>query len=227
MFPDRVDLSVNGAFVEAFQSAKAILRTQTNVNPAGGFTGGGTGNKAILGNLGFDNFPLSGLQTLRWRQKNLTPQQPYTTPLDGYMNLVVELDPSGSPGNYSLFSLCMDSGPVINIGVATTPAPNELQLDWDVAANYTQVVLDKGVAGVVAPVVGVPGPPNTWPSRSYRVQDILTAYPNARLRNANPADGGMPKNTIVAAVLRNMGDSGTVTIAQRLLMEWRFNGILI
>jgi hypothetical protein len=232
-YANRADLSVNGALVEGFRTTGAILRTQTNLNVAGGFAGGGVGNKCILGNWGYDNFALSALLSCRFRFLDLTPQIVMIAGNNGYFNTIVELDPVGAPGVFAIFSFCTDNPPV-NVGVVTTPALNTRQIDWSTPANFVGVVLDKGMVTAGGPiVVQSAGPANfplntaNWSSRGYSIPSILVAYPNARLRNALPVDGGMPFNSVVPAILLVLGDSGNRVLAQRLLQSWQLNGVEI
>lgn len=237
-YANRVDLSVNGGFVENFQEVGAIFRTKTNVNPVGGYNGGGIGNKAILGNYGFDGLLLSALTSLSWRSKNLTPQN-IQPPVQQFMNLQVELDPVNYAGVYAIFALLNANPGPLQQGVVTTPAPNETEVTWNAATDYTQVVVDRGMFLSSAPIpwpgpgtfnaanlgVGAGDPPvGAWPARSYKWSSIVAAFPNACIRNANTNDGGLPRNTITAGVLLVSGDSGTVIIHERRLISWKLNG---
>lgn len=76
--PDRRNHAVNGASVEDFTavagSAGPVLRTNTQVNAAGGFNGGGTGNKAMLGHWFTAPLPLGALASLQVDYEQLTPE---------------------------------------------------------------------------------------------------------------------------------------------------------
>ena len=232
--PQRRDHSVNGASAENWRNPSPILRTNTDNNPAGSFTGGGLGNKAILGHFLAASMLLSAIASIEWEQESLTPEAvgPNTTP---YGNLIVELDPIGAPGVYSILVFGDASSP-LNLGTYTTPAPGVTKVVWTPATNFANVVVDKGMAilpnppgPVFVPVAQGPAQsvPGAWPGHAYRVSDILAVYPGARVVNANPADGGMPAATIVAGILLALGDSNNKIQNAVQIRNWKLNGVAI
>lgn len=242
---DRRDYSVNGARVDEFASYPPILRISTQRNPAGAFVGGGLGNKAILGHatptLGV---PLDELLGLAWTSYDLSPEG---TPIVSgnewpYVNLVVELGPQTiAPPAYSILSIAPTQFPLLNVGVESING-RERAIVWDALLNNVQVVLDRGMyetppfvlppgpwpaglpgAGYIPAAVG-PGsgnpPVGSWTSRSYTLSDITKTWPNARIINAYPADGGLPAATPVTGFLLVIGDSANLALAIRRLDLW-------
>jgi hypothetical protein len=95
--------------VDAFSSGSAILRTKTDGHVAGGYAGGGVGNKSILGHFLAAPLPLASLVSIEFTVLRITPEATFIPPLTNgyavnvlpYANLVVELVPGS--GVYSIF----------------------------------------------------------------------------------------------------------------------------
>lgn len=250
---DRRNHSVNGASIEHYAAPSGttgpILRTNTNVNPAGGYTGGGTGNKAILGHRLSAPLLVSALSTIEFSVEHLTPEVGVAGNAIPFVNLVVELDPTGPhAGIYTIFSMMSRDFPLLNLG-AFVDAPPIYTVTWDAALHYAQVVSDRGLyrsslplpawdppfpaAGppgqFVVPAVGVGGDPpaGSWTSRAYTMASILAFYPSARIVNANSLDGGTPKLTITAGLMLALGDSANVKQNAVRLLDFKLNGVAV
>lgn len=231
----RRDHSVNGARVDEVRNpAGFVLRTQTNNNVAGGFTGGGIGNKAIAGHFLGAPLLLSALVGVEWVQELLVPEAVGAV-IRPFANLIVELDPVGAPGVYSIL-VFGDVSSALNLGTYTVLSPTKTQVQWTAAANFVQVVVDKGMAilpnppgPVIVPVSQGPAQsvPGAWPGHAYSIANILAVYPNARIVDANPADGGMPANTIVSGLTLILGDSANKVQNAVQITGWKLNGIAI
>lgn len=246
----RRDHSVNGALVDLYDTPTPLLRTKTDAHPAGGFTGGGVGNKAILGHVPKADMPLGALQMLEFVVEQLTRETGLVGNTIPYVNLIVELDPAGPhAGVYTIFSMMSREFPGLNLG-AFVDTPPFYRVTWDAQLHFVQVVSDRGLyrtslplpvwdppfplAGppgqFVAPAVGVGGdpPPGSWTSRSYQLGQILAFYPGARIAAlALSGDGGMPKLTTTAGVLLVLGDSANVKQNAVRVTTWRLNGVSI
>ena len=244
--PDRRDHSVNGSLVDGFDGATPVLRTKTDAHPAGGYNGGGVGNKAILGFFAKGAMPLSALQSLAFVVEQLTPEAGLVGNVIPYMNVIVELDPQGPhAGVYSILSMMSREFPLLNLGSFVDAAPI-YSVSWDAQLHFCQVVSDRGLfrtslplpvwdppfplAGppgqFVPPSVGVGGdpPPGSWTSRSYSLGQILGFYPLAQVVNASSLDGGMPKTTITSGLALVLGDSANVKQNACRLLSWKLNG---
>lgn len=229
--PNRRDHSVNGGAVDDFTKTPCILRTNTNVNNAGAFNGGGIGNKGILGHFLTAPLLLSALARVQLDYELLAPENgtgPLRVP---YLNAIVEFDPAGAPGVYSVLVFGdPNSPPALNLGVFSSLGGDKYRTVWT-AANYVSVVVFKGtLINSLAP--GIPPatiPPDAtvgaaWPNNSYSIPTLLAQYPNARIVNASSGDGGLPKNTITAGLLAILGDSGTVIQNAVRINAWLLNG---
>lgn len=232
--PNRRNHSVNGGAADDFTKTPAILRTNTNVNNAGAFNGGGLGNKAILGHWLSSPLLLSALLNITLDYELLAPENGTGGLRVPYMNLIVEFDPAGAPGVYSVLVLGdPGSPPVLNLGVFTSLGSDKYRTVWT-PANYLSVVLFKGtLINSLAP--GIPPatiPPDastgpSWPANSFAVATLLAQYPNARIVNAFTGDGGLPKNTQTAGLLAVLGDSGTVIQNAVRINAWYLNGAAV
>ena len=227
---NRRDYSCNGAVVEGFATPSPIMKTSTQRNVLSGgigaFNGGGLGNKAILGYALADGTPLASLLSVRYRVEQLTTEvglaAPPTIP---YWNLVVELDPIGAPGVYSIFVFGDRLNP-LNPGTYAD-APPFYETTWAAGVNNTMIVIDTGVGGpgpAIPPAEGVPGAPATWQSRSYDLPTILALRPAAVLRAVASGDGGMPRATVTTPVMIVIGDSANFRLNAVRVREWELNG---
>jgi len=254
LIPNRRDHSVNGAWADGFQNLAGptgpILRSQTNTNPGGGYNGGGTGNKAILGHFLPSPLPLGSLLSLEWTISRLQPEGATGPGIQlPYMNLVVDLGapipppptpPPALPGPLVLLVLG-DAGNPLPLGVYSAPSPTQLKATWSAATERVLVVFGKGMVGFPNPpgpvVVASPeGPqlgPNgntplgNWQNYSYTIAAILAAYPGAQIVNADPVDGGMPAATILSGALLVAGDSANHRQSAVRVDSWALNGVQI
>ncbi len=233
---NRYDLSVNGGRVDAAQSESPVMVTNTTLNPAGGFTGGGTGNKAILGFKGHSGLPLGQLQTISFEWEVVSPIEPGGAFSYPYINLVVEL----SPGQYKILAIDPNASGTLNIGTLTTLAPNKFRFDHVATADqdYVQVVNAFSSQAAVPPVPAMPvvSPPvpiaagsgPSWTGASFRYSDILASFPGARLVDVYTGDGGLPGPpgvpTITPAMMMIVGDSSFRRVRYLRIGEVLFNG---
>lgn len=215
-FPNRVDLSVNSARVESANSVYPMLHTQTGGNTAGGYNGGGLGNKSILGIDVGNGLPLGQLKTVAYTWLNAAP---FIASFPVYANLVVDINGDGSV--YKIFVIDPSVNPALNVTTNVTNPDGSVTTTFDAATNYVQVV------NFIPPVVPAVNLGPSWPSQSFRMSDILAAYPNAVLRRAASGDGGLPNGTVTPAFLLATGDSNNNTIRQFRLSAIKFNGVLV
>lgn len=228
--PDRRDHSVNGAWVDGWNQTGSIFRTQTNTNPIGGYTGTGTGNKAILGHFLPAPLALAALAALSWTTTDLQPEGPAGSGIPvPYGNLVVEL----APGLVAI--LVVGDSPTT--GTFTPLSATQTRVDWTPGGNLVRVVNGKGMALFPNP----PGPvfvPTTpplpvqpsaaaWTGFAYAIADILAFYPGATILNVDPLDGGEPALTILSGVTLCAGDSANHRQHAIRLDAWSLNGSAI
>lgn len=228
---DRRDHSVNGAWVDAWNrpAPEPIFRQQTNRNPAGGYTGLGVGNKAILGHRVAAPLPLAALVSIEYTVTRLQPEAVGVN-LIPYANLIVELAPAG-PIVVLVFG---DVASPLILGTYSSPGPNQTTVAWSAAADGVLVVLDEGMCvfpnppgPVLVPVSQGPiqGPTaGSWQSHAYSIAGILAVYPGAQIVNADPVDGGLPSATILAGVLLCTGSSTNFVQSATRLNAWTLNG---
>jgi hypothetical protein len=238
---DRRNHSVNGASIDEFASEAPIMRTNTNVNNAGAFNGGGTGNKSILGHWLPAPIPIGSLISIQLDYERITPEVGGGL-IDPYLNMLVELDPVGSPGLLSVL-VFGDKGaaPALNTGVFTTTGLNKFRTLWTpaVAGSFVFVVLNKGTvapgppvpvanpAGFPPDVVLAEGVAGAWPTHTYSIAALLNRYPAARIVNGDSGDGGLPKTTQTAGLMAILGDSTTVKQQSIRVNGWLLNGTAI
>jgi hypothetical protein len=207
-FPGRADCSVNSGRVDGANSDAPILRTLTAAPLAGGYNGGGTGSKSILGIDAGHLLPLGALASFAWTSKNLMPYNPAPWPL-GYVNFL--LDVNGNGTLWKVLVVDPQSPPALLAGVQTPHLDGSVTVSWTQAANLVLIVND---LPPVVPTVSL-GP--TWPNHGYTLASILASYPAARLSRANTLDGGLPKAQTLPPFLVINGDStSNRTIATRV-----------
>lgn len=229
----RPDFSVNAAAVDAgFADGSIVLRTGARTNTAGAYTGGGTGNKAILGIFGFDRLPLGSLSTISYTWRNVVgPGGPYFNPAGAgtvttpYVNLIVDFDPLGA-GNIRVLVLADESlNPAISASIGNYANPggqNLLTYSW--SADQSVLIVNSppnATPGGVAPQVSVGA---AWPENSYRWSSLVSANPHAVLVDAFPNDGGMPAGAIMPALLLVSGDSGNLVRSGKRVTALKVNG---
>jgi hypothetical protein len=242
MHKNRYDLSVNSARVENAGAAVATMMTGTTLNNVGSFTGGGTGNKAILGFKGHSGLPLASIQTISWDWENVSlPESPQQAFLYPYLNLQVEL----APGQLQIFVLDPNNQNPLNLGTLTSLGPNMWRFAHVATAdtNFVQVLNafnasvpanpPKPAHPQVSPPVPIAAGNNAnWNQASFRWSDILASFPGATLIDAYMGDGGLPGpqlppatfSTPTPALLLVSGDSGARTQRTVRIDSVLFNG---
>lgn len=220
----RGDFSVNAGRVENAWSDTPVLHTQTRSPLSGGYNGGGTGSKAMLGVDVGDGLPLSSLVSLAWTWLDLVPY--VSSPLETYCNLIVDLF-----GDGSLFKiLVIDAASVVALNNGTTVTNGDGSRTTSIVFGSQWVLVVNDVPGY-PPGVPVPAvnlnPVGSWLSRSYRVADIAAAYPLAVLRRASSLDGGLPIATVTPAMLICAGDSGNNRVQAFKVSAINFNGATV
>lgn len=223
--------SVNAADVDGLLDGSVVLRTGARPNGAGAFTGGGTGNKSILGISSLDQLPLGELESVEYVWENVVgPGGPFFIPPGGpsvlspYVNLLVDFDPLGA-GDVKVLVLCDDSlNPLItsSIGSYVNNGSNVLTYSWANTQNALIVGQVPPAPGGVAPDVSVGA---LWPENSYKWSDLVAANPTAILVDAYPGDGGLPAGAILPAVLLVSGDSINVTRSGKKVASLEINGV--
>lgn len=229
------DLSVNEAAVsDGFSEHSIVLRTTEQVNSAGSFTGGGLGNKAIAGVVGFDSLPLSVLNSIGFSWENVVgpagpnflPPEAITT-VTPYMNMLVDFDPNGA-GDIRLLNLLTDqlsSTISLSVGTYVNDGSNRLTYSWTRDQNVLIVGAPPDpVPGGVAPSVSIGA---SWFENSYSWNALVAANPQAIFVDAYPGDGGAPAGAILPAILLNSGDSGTVIKSGKKIIEFSVNDTLV
>lgn len=225
------DLSVNEAAVnDGFSERSIVLRTTEQVNSAGSFTGGGLGNKAIAGVVGFDGLPLGVLNSIGFVWENVVgPAGPNYLPAEAvttvtpYMNMLVDFDPNGA-GDIRLLVIITDQlTPALSLSVGTyvNDGNNTLTYSWTRDQNVLIVGAPPDpVPGGVAPSVstGV-----IWQENSYSWNALVAANPQAVFVDAYPGDGGAPAGAILPAILLNSGDSATVIKSGKKIIDFSVN----
>jgi len=237
-----VDLSVNNASADLGFSAVVLRTGGDGVTPniVGAFNGGGAGNKAILGLLGFNGMPISALTSIEYSwTSQLGPTGPFYNPpgtLDPtvpFINLIIDFNPV--VGDLRLISL-LDSSltpAIVNvIGTYANPGGlNTLIYSWDATMDVLIVNAPPNpTPGGVPPDVSV-GP--NWPANAYSWAALVAANPAAIFVDAFPAnplffptgDGGSPAGAILPALLLASGDSGNLTKSGKLILDWKINGV--
>lgn len=215
---NRVDCSVNGGRVDQPYGSTSFLHTQTAGNVVGGFNGGGTGNKSILGYRTASGLLLSAWSGFEYTWKSLAIS---TAPFFVYANMVVEL----TPGLYKIFVVDPSVAPPYGlIPVCTTV------LNGDGSSTTTHTAVENvQVVGDLPPIPFVPfvGPAGPWQSHSYTIASIITAYPGARFLEVASGDGGLPNLQTTPAFMLVTGDSVTNAIAAFSVAGVKFNGVVV
>lgn len=223
LFPQRIDSSVGHARVDNPFSNEPVMFTQTGTNPPDGFNGGGVGNKSILGFRNFDKLKLQLLSTVEWICKDLTSEIPIApNGAQGipYLNLIVDVN--GDDTLYKIFISSYGLSPAQINNIQSTPlGADRFKYKVDYSTNYFNIV---GGLPPVVPIVSIG--PGTF-SNAYRMQDVLASYPNARLRNINSGDGGLPRAMPTAGVILCSGDSVNVAQGAKLIESMKVNGVSV
>lgn len=217
VFPGRVDLSVNCGRVEAPFSATPVLHVQTGGNAGGGFNDlARLGNKSILGYRTANLLALGAWSGFRYTWLNLSPAG---GSFEVYANLTVDINGDGSV--YKLFVMDPAANPALNT-LTVVANPDGSKTATHVAGSHYFLVVDD-LAGVV-PFVSLGA---GWGNHGYRLADVLTVYPAARLREASSGDAGMPRLTPTPAFMLVTGDSLNTRVYTQRLSEVQFNGVVV
>jgi len=230
-----IDLSVNAARVAGgYDNGAVVLSTGSATNPAGAFNGGGTGNKAIFGALGYNNLPIADLESIEFVWQNVTgPGGPNFIPPTGTtattpnLNLIIDFDPNGA-GDIRVCPTLTDQLTAAisdSTGTFVNDGSNTLTYSWDGATDNILIVLapPNPVPGGVAPNVVV-APGTQWFQNAYKWTDLVAANPDAVLVDAFSGDGGLPAGAVTPAILLTSGDSGNVTASGKYIRSFKVNG---
>lgn len=179
-----------------------VLATrETTANPPGAFNGPGAGNKAFLGFSDHDGVLLSALGPIvvRARRDEGTPFF--------YLNLQVDCDGSNT----------WDDA-VDGVVIVDSDALPALALETDA---MTDVTIDP--AAPIFKIVGAGSPPGPLKCGLFsHLSDTplpLTSAPAAaRLWNGDTGDNGMPRGTVMPAILFVLGDSNNLA-ARKVTVE--------
>lgn len=222
-FLGRGDFSVNKARVANAWSATPVIQTQTGTNAAGGYNGGGVGNKAILGIDAGADLPLGSLLSLSYTWRPLVPY--VVTPFKPYVNLIVELG-APAPAGYKILVIDPSTSAPLNTHTTVNNGDGTFTTTWTQASNLIQVVNDTPAfpPGTPPPVVDLGG---SWLNRSYSLAAIAAAYPLAALRRVSSLDGGLPVATVTPPFLIVGGDSGNNRVQAWQLSAITFNGAAV
>jgi hypothetical protein len=215
VFPGRVDCSVNSAYVELPYSAHPVLHARSGGNAAGGFNGGGLGNKCILGYRAGNGLPLSQVVSFEYTWLDLNPG---TSGLPVYANLLIDVNGNGTA--YKIAVIDPASPPALNTGSTVVNPDGSRTTTWLSASNNVLVVngllnppLPPGGPGFVPPTVPGAPLPGGWPSNSYSFAAIL-------------ADGGLPVSpNKTPALMLVTGDSINQIIRAFRLSGVKLNGV--
>lgn len=233
-YPNRLDASVNNGRVENPYSANPILHCQSGGNVAGGFNGGGTGNKCILGYDVGNLLPLGAFTGFDYTWRDLAP---YISGLPVYANLVIDVNGNGTA--YKIGVVDPASPLALGNGSTVTNLDGSFTTTFNAATQNLLIVngLPTVLPGVgppyVPPTVAGAAPPTYgftagWGSSSYSIAAILAAYPNARLARAASGDGGLPVSpNVTPALMLITGDAINQRIRSFQLSSVRFNGVLV
>lgn len=224
------DFSVGVASVRGgYSDGSIVLSNGAAVNPVGGFSGGGTGNKPIFGVFGLHNTPLGSLADIEYVWTNVVgpaggnylPPEPVTV-FTPYLNLVVDFDDGNGP-RVCICSTDQLAAPIVAAcGTQSNNGLNELTYSWNGATQDVIIVGQTPPApGGVAPNVSV-GP--LFLENSYSFQALVAANPGAVLVDAFTGDGGLPAGTITPAVMLITGDSNGATRAGKKILSMSING---
>ncbi len=172
--------------VDGADTVMRMVTPATAANPVGAFVGGGTGNKAILGLSGFAGMKLTDLGGLEFDLKVVTGP---TTNI--YMNFIIDLDCSADEVPTALTIADIRARRRV---VVWNP---DIASGYAVGGGYTRYAAS--FASSQWSIVGTPtlGLSNN-PAASAPLTP-LTGYPFACVVDGVTADGGLPRNTAVAA----------------------------
>lgn len=230
--------SVNDADVYGgYPDKSVVLATGARTNAAGAYTGGGTGNKAILGIFGYSGLPLAALTSLSFTWKNIVgPVGGFYNPAGAdsscvpYMNVLVDFNPAGPSDIRILVMMDSGLGGIITPAIGSYSNPgglNTLTFSWTSAMRVLIVNAPPNPApgGVIPSVIAPPG--TIWQQNAYTFSALVAANPSAILLDVFPSDGGMPAGVIMPSVLLISGDSGNITKNGKKITALSVNGTVL
>ena len=248
-----IRFAVNSAGVDGrYTDRSMVLRVGASVNPAGAFNGGGLGNKALLGLLGFGGMPIGALVSVAYTWKNLlgpigVPSEPPSVVVP-YCNLIVDFAPFPGPGDLRVLSILdRQLAAAISASIGSYADVGALHThSWLSAESAPGVNGSVCIIGVTNPAVPPAVPPGGCPvnvtvgigqfENTYKWSDLVALNPTAVLVDAFPAnpvgfappgptgDGGMPVGALVPAIEIVSGDSGNLVKSGKQLVALAVNG---
>ena len=226
------DFSVNSAGVNGgYQDGSIVLRTGSRTNAAGGYTGGGTGNKSISGVFGRSGLPIGSLTAISYRFTNATgPGGPFFIPPGGpttltpYCNFIVDFGPPAGLKVCIVLDDSLAAAITAAIGTYVNNGFNVLTYTWTAAMSILIVGQVPPAPGGVAPSVTVgPG----FLENAYSWPAIVAANPGAVLRDAFTGDGGLPSGAVTPAIMLVSGDSLNVVKSGKRIEAFSVNGVSV
>ncbi len=209
------DDSVNGAYVTSPTSGVYTITTTNQVNVAGSFNGGGTGNKAILGIYGLSGRLLTEFNSFSFSTNSKTGGN------NIYVNMIIDLDGDtatttdrkilvASDQSWATIVKSHTGGGATLAGVTTTYPAGEYDNRTYSSADPIWVAVG-GIAKPVGCIIGDATVLENHLSATTRTFDNLnTCYPNAIIVDAASGDGGMPKNVVTTGLMMISGDSNNM-----------------
>lgn len=199
--PGAAAVDVNSASHALTAEGLVFETLPSAANPPGAFNGPGAGNKAFFGFSGFDNVLLSALGPIvvRARRDQGTPFF--------YLNLQVDCDGNGT------WNDAVDG--IVVVDPESLPA---LALQTDAMTDVTINPADP-----VFKIVGAGSPPGPlkcglFSHLSSTPLPLTSAPAAARLWNGDTGDNGMPRGTVMPAILFVLGDSNNLA-ARKVTVE--------
>jgi hypothetical protein len=223
VFPNRFDLSVNSARIDDATAETPRMITGTAGNVAGGYNGGGTGNKGVLACKGHAGTLLSSITSIVWEWETLALGALRPVPYP-YVNLVVDLGP---PTGVRILVVDPAVAVMLNTGTLSSPTPSTTLFTHLPGPNFVQIVnvfgpVPAAISPVPLPIAAGAGP--TWPGASFRYSDILAAYPAAVLVDAATGDGGLPLGATTPSVMLLLGGSTNTAFRTERILRLQING---
>lgn len=222
------DFSVNAARVDyGYADGSVVMRTGKATNEVGFYTGGGKGNKAILGSFGYDGMLFSSLNSISYTWTRIVgPGGPFYVPPGGpsvqtpYCNIIVDFGP---PTGVRILVILDDSlAGTITAAIGNYGnVANTLTYSWSASKAVLIVGQIPPAPGGVAPAISVGG---LWGENAYAASALVAANPNMKIVDAYTGDGGMPCGARLPGILLCSGDSTNVTEAGYRIAALSVNG---
>lgn len=210
------DQSINQARAYLDSNNQLIIENKISTNPAGGFNGGGTGNKVVAGMLApFENLGLGSLPDIELIFEAVSSAS-LTDNNNLYFNAIVDL---GNGTQTVLFFGALNGNPALNMVRQTNISgliyKNEFSISID---NVTSLVTIPGVTQTVA---------GSGQAARYTVADILAIYPNAKLVRSMTLDGGLAKFRNNAPLMLINGTSSTNIVKKNTISDFKLGGVSV